>query len=237
MPVRMTGYAIADSLKVGVRDAGHQIRDTCMTEGTIVVMGYDHRREGLCSRIVAGETCGRYRHIVFCRVAAVHGHILVRVAIQTVGRVGLQGDGVDNFLTFAVVAGGTRAGAVDGDVMLDTFNLGPGRNHVTFAAELTRATVGEISGTNSNGMGNRSMTGVAIETGDQGAAHALSNHFADGLRIHNTDSIGMTCCTASVQSVNISRAGQIAGAWGTKICGIAGMTGAASCIDDPVVMR
>jgi hypothetical protein len=66
---------------------------------------------------------------------AVHGQLLVRMASQTVGRVGAQGNGIYDLLSRAVMTGGTGTSPVGGDVMLDTFDLGPGRNHMTAAAE------------------------------------------------------------------------------------------------------
>ncbi len=72
-------------------------------------MGYGHRRKWLCSRIVARQTYGRDRHKVFCRVVAVNGQILVRMAIQAVGRVGACCDGGNDFRTRAAVTGGTSA--------------------------------------------------------------------------------------------------------------------------------
>jgi hypothetical protein len=97
MPGRMTGYAIADSLKVGVRDAGHQIRDTCMTEGTIVVMGGKNGRILVSPRIVTGYTYSRSCYI--SRSLVIDDGVKTVMTIQTVGRGGHQSDGVDNFLT------------------------------------------------------------------------------------------------------------------------------------------
>ena len=67
---------------------------------------------------------------------AVNGQLLVRVTIQTVGRIGAEDDRVDRFLTRAVVTGVTGTGAVGRNVMLGPFDLGPGRYHVTTATRV-----------------------------------------------------------------------------------------------------
>ncbi len=92
---------------------------------------------------------------------------------------------------------------------------------MTDATGLTRCIVGEISRSDCNCVSMvitmaDGLIRVAIETGDHCTGHALSNFFADSLRIHPATSISMAGGTASVQSVNISRGGQAAATWGTK---------------------
>ena len=79
--------------------------------------------------------------------AAVHGQVFIRVAVQAVGRVGTQGDGVNHRLPRAVMTGGAGTDAVGVDIVLGTFDLGPVRHHVTVAAGLTRRVIGEVVGT------------------------------------------------------------------------------------------
>ena len=68
---------------------------------------------------------------------------ITRMAIQAVGRVTAQGDGVNHFLSRAVMTGGTGAGPVGGHVMLGAVNLAPSRHHVTNAAGRP---AGQVSG-------------------------------------------------------------------------------------------
>ena len=98
---------------------------------------------------------------------------------QTVGRVRASCDGVDNFLTRAVVTGGAGTGAVGRNVMFNAVDLGPVGNRVTIATQLTRGVIGEIARTFSNRMGVRTvdavetgrMTGRAVATGGEVLTH------------------------------------------------------------------
>ena len=88
----------------------------------------------------------------------------------------------------------TGTSAVGGDVMLNAYDLCPGRNHVTFAAELTRIIGGDITRTDGHGMGMVSMVSlvsVAVETGYLGAAFALLDHLPNGGRIQECSSVSM----------------------------------------------
>ena len=57
------------------------------------------------------------------------------MTVQTISRVDACCDRVNDFLTGAVVTGVTGAGAVGRDVVLYTFDLSPGRDHVTFTTQ------------------------------------------------------------------------------------------------------
>ena len=84
---------------------------------------------------------------------AVHGQILVYMAIQTIGRVGTQGYGVNDFLSWAVMAGSAGTGPVSGNIMLGAFDFRPVRHNMTFAAKSARRIIGKVTGTQYNRMG------------------------------------------------------------------------------------
>ena len=71
------------------------------------------------------------------------------MTIQTVGRVGAQGDGVYDFLARAAVTGGARTGSVGRDIMLDAINLSPGRY---FMADPAGHAIGQVTNAEGNGM-------------------------------------------------------------------------------------
>ena len=69
---------------------------------------------------------------------AVHGQLLVRMASQTVGRVGAQGNGIYDLLSRTIMTGGAGTGPVSGNIVLDALNLCPVLYNMTVTAELTR---------------------------------------------------------------------------------------------------
>ena len=81
-----------------------------------------------------------------------HDHVFVGVTRQTVGRIGTGGDGVDDFLTRAVMTGRTGSGPVGDDIVQAPFNFCPGARCMTVAAELTRRIKGEIASALDNGV-------------------------------------------------------------------------------------
>jgi len=163
----------------------------------------------------------------------VNGQVFVRMTIQTVGRVGTKCDRIDNFLTRAVVTGITGTRTIGGDVMFDTFDLGPGRNHVTVVTGLTRSLVGEVTGAQGHGMGVQRMdifkpvdvTGHAVATGREGLADCIADPDAVGVMTGETIVMNLrvgcisqrrrsavTTCTAEL--CNIHQASVIRGVGG-----------------------
>ena len=146
-----TGMAVG---AVAGRNTRLQSRNGGMAEGAISTMGDINRRVSGATRIVTviTWTCESYipgHHMVN---TAVYGQFLVRMASQTVGRVGTCCDGGHDLLSRAVMTGRTGTGPVGGNIMLDTFDLGPGRNHMADAAERTRSVEGEVAGAQCNRM-------------------------------------------------------------------------------------
>jgi len=125
-----------------------------MAEGAVRTMRDIDRRIGGTTRIVTTVTGRGQGHVSGGHMidTAVHGQVLVRMTVKTVSRVGTQGDSINHFLPWAVVAGGAGAGAVGGNVVLYALDLGPGRNHVTVAAGRSRGVKGEIAGAFCNSM-------------------------------------------------------------------------------------
>lgn len=166
------------------RNAGIQGRNiTRMAVETIILMSNGHRSIGGRARIMTVHTVGRSanhiteRHMVD---TTVYGQLLVRMAIQTMGRVGSSGDGVDNILPRAVVAGDTGPDPVGGNIMRDTFDFGPGRHGMTVTAGEPRRIEREVVGTDFDRMSEIAMVGglisMAIGTGDLGPVQPILNH-------------------------------------------------------------
>ena len=89
------------------RKTSEQARDAGgVTEVTIVTMGDLNRRIGCRTRIVAIRTRAGQGNQVICHMvdAAVSGRF-IRVAGQTVGRIGACVDGVDNLCSGTVMTG------------------------------------------------------------------------------------------------------------------------------------
>ncbi len=110
---------------------------------------------------------------------AVHGQLLVRMTIQTMGWVGKQIYGVNDLLSRAVMSGDAGARPVGGDIVLDSFNFSPVGHNMTVAAELPRRIIGEIIRTNFHRMSKHSMIGplisMTIETADLDLVQPLLN--------------------------------------------------------------
>ena len=110
------------------RQTGLQRRYRGMAQGTVAVVDQGHCFVDAAARIVTAQAWSRTSgditeaHVVS---AAVNGQILVAVTVQAVGRVRTKSDGINNVLTRAVVTGGTRAGTVGRNIMLDSLDLGP----------------------------------------------------------------------------------------------------------------
>jgi len=100
-----------------------------MAQGTVTVMDDGHRLVHATARIVTAQAWRRAngniteRHMVG---TAVNGQILVRVAIQAVGRVSTQRDRIDDLLARAVMTGRAGTRTVGRHIVLDPFDLGPG---------------------------------------------------------------------------------------------------------------
>ena len=148
---------------------------------------------------------------------AVRGQILVRMAVQTMGRVGAQGDGINDLLSRAVMTGGTGTDPVGGDIVLDAFDFSPVRHNMTVAAEQARRIIGEVIGADFHRMRERSMVGPLIrvtgDAGDLGPIQALLNGLPNRSSIKLGAGVVVTEGTGlrrdhTVQSVDVSGAGQ-----------------------------
>jgi len=227
------------------RDPGLKGRNGRMAEATITEMGHGNRRIGGGARIVTVHTGGRSTdHVAERQMVdrAMHGQLLVRMAIQTMGRVGLQGDGVNNFLSRAVVTGGTGAGPVGGDIVRDPFDFSPVRHSMTVAAELPRGIIGEVVRADFNRVGEvamiGSLIGMAIGTGDLSAVQPLLNHLPNDRGVKFYAGVVVAEGTVgTVQSVNVSSACQGSVTRSAENRSVAGMTGSTGRIYDSVVMR
>ena len=140
---------------VAGNNSWQQIRNGVgMAEITITHMSDGDRRVRSDAWIVTGQTGGgaanmTERHMINIQV---NGQLFVGVTWQTVSRIGTGCNGVDDFLTRAVMTGRTGPGAVGGNIVHATFDLRPGGNRMTVATWLTRCIEGEIAGTLGNGM-------------------------------------------------------------------------------------
>ena len=238
-----------DAVTAAGRNTGLQGRNSRMTERAIPTMGDIHRRIGGHTRVMTVETEGRPaghiggRHMVD---TAVRCQFLVRMAVQAVGRVGLQGDGVNDFLSRTVMTSGAGTGAVGVNIVLGTFDFSPVRHNMTVAAELARRIVGEVVGTNFYRVLKRTMVGplvgVAVQAADLDAAQPLRNGLPHDGRIKLCAAVGMAQSAVgsllhAMQSVDVRSAGQGAGTGAAESCCVAGMTVGTRTVDDPVVMR
>ena len=164
------------------------------------------------------------------------------MAIQTVGGVGAQSDGVNDFLSRAVMTGGAGTGPVGGDVMLDALDLSPVRHHMAVATERPRRVIREVVGTDRHRMGKGTVTGLLVGMAVKAAyldpAQALLNDLSNRPCVQHTTGVVMTEGTVgTVQSVNVSCACQGAVARLAKHRGVAGVANYTGSIYDPVVMR
>jgi len=127
----MTGGAIATTS----RNTCLQSRDRGVAECTVIEVGGYHRTVNRHTGIVTIQTVGRATSDVASGnvIDTAVSDRLIRVTIQTVGRIDTRSDCVNDFLTRAAVTGGTGTRTVSEDVVLDTFDLGPTGNHVTAA--------------------------------------------------------------------------------------------------------
>ncbi len=147
-----------------------------MTEGAIVQMRHAHRRIG-ASRIMTGRAGRRTRSHIAKRhmIDAAVRDVLTRMTRQAVGRVGAQGDRIDDLLARAAMAGGAGAGAVGRHIMLGGIDFGPGRDHMAGAAGHA---VGQIAAAQGNGMGISRM--FRIETASMAGRAVAGSGLADG---------------------------------------------------------
>ena len=164
------------------RDTLLQCRHRRVTERAVRTMSDLYRRiDGRAWIMTIGTGRGQGhvtgRHMVD---TAVHGQVLVRMAIEAVGRVNGIANGGDHLRPRAVVAGGAGTGAVRGNIVLGAFDLGPGGHHVTVAAGRSRRFKGEIAGSLGNGMRMRCsvdqiktcrVAGLAVAAEDKVFAH------------------------------------------------------------------
>jgi hypothetical protein len=111
-----------------------QVRYSRMTEVAITTMGDINRRIFGTPRIVTIVTWACEGHITGSDMVdtAVRRRI-TRMAIQAVGRVGTQGDGVNDLLSRAVMTGFTGTGPVGGNIVFSAINLRPVRHSMTAA--------------------------------------------------------------------------------------------------------
>ena len=136
-----------DATTASDRNTRLQVRHGGVAE--VAITAVSDINSGICStaRVVTAGAC---RPVVVLRTAdknvsgtASRIHVvdtavscgLVGMTIETGGCCACS-DHIDNRLCRAVVTGGTGAGAVGGDVMLDALYLSPGRDDMTFAAKL-----------------------------------------------------------------------------------------------------
>jgi len=132
------------------RNGRLQRRTDGMAVGAKAIMGGHNRSIYSRTSIVTAQARGGAAGNVIkgdVIYISVNSQVLVRVTVQTIGRVGRCNNRVNYFLTRTVVTGVTGTGAVGRDIMLSAFDLGPGRNHVTGTTESSRSLIGQISGT------------------------------------------------------------------------------------------
>ena len=177
---------------------------------------------------------------------AVYSQFLVRMASQTIGRVGAICDGVHDLLSRTVMTGGTGTGSVGGNIVLNAFDFSPVRHNMTVVAELARRIIGEIIGADFHRMRKRTMVGpligVTSKTADLGPVQTLLNGLPNDSGVKECVGVVVTVGTGNnrdntVQSVDVSRAGQGAVSRVTENRGVAGMAVGARSVDDPVVVR
>jgi len=168
------------------RNTRLQRRYSRMTQGTVRQVGRNRGSVNHRTSIMTVQTRGRpagniaKSHVVN---RTVDRQVLVRVTAQAVGRVGTQRNRINNFLTRTVMTGGAGTGAVGRNVVLYAFDLGPGRDDVTVATQLTWSLVGEIARIFCDGMGMgrmrrikpASMTGRTVTTASKGLADCTAD--------------------------------------------------------------
>ena len=164
------------------------------------------------------------------------------MAIQAVGGIGAQSDGVNDLLSRAVMTGGAGTGPVGGNVMLDALYLNPVRHHMAVAAESPRRIIGEVVGTDCHCMGKDTVTGrlvgMAVKAAYLDPVQALLNDLSNRPCVQYNTGVVMTEGTVgTVQSVNVSSAFQGAVARLAKHRGIAGVADDTGRVYEPVVMR
>lgn len=205
-----------DAVPATGRKPGQQVRYGRVTERAVPKMGNINRRILDRARIVTVQTRSRSashipgRHMVD---AAMRGQILVRMAIQAMGRVGAQCDGINDFLPRAAVTGGTGSGAVGVDIVLDAFDFRPISHHMTVAAGLPRRSIGEVVGANFHRVGEIAMTGrlvgVAVQTRNLRATLTLLNGLSNGCRVHICSAIAVAeSAVGPVEHVDVGVTGE-----------------------------
>ena len=206
-------------------------------------MRFGHRRIFGRPRVMAVLAFSSQSHVAGRHVVdiAMRSQLLVDMAVQTVGRVGAQRDGVNHLLPQAVMTGGAGSGPVGVNIVLDGFDFFPVRHNMTDIAEQARGIKGEIIGTDFHRVLERTMIGplirVATETGNLAAIHALLNGLPDDSNVNCRAGVGVTDSTiGTVQRVNIGIAGQGTGSRSAEYRGVAGMAATARWVDNPVVM-
>jgi len=150
---RVTVHAIA----AACRNARLQVRNCRMAEVAITAVGNIDRCISGTTRVVTACTCCpvvvlctanrhvRSSHMVDTAVSS----RFIRMTVQTVGRVGAQGDGIDHLLPRTIMTGFTGTGPVGGYIMFSAINLGPVRHDMTVTAGCA---VRQVTGTQRNSM-------------------------------------------------------------------------------------
>ena len=86
--------------------------------------------------------------------------LFVRVTIQTISRIDTKSDAVNDFLSWAVMAGGTRADTVGDNIVYGALNSSPVGDRMTLSTCAARSFKGEITGAPGDGMSMGGMGGV-----------------------------------------------------------------------------
>ena len=166
---------------------------------------------------MTGQTGGGATNVTRGHVVKrqVNRQVLVGVTWQTVGRIGTGCDGVDDFLTRAVMTGATGAGTVSRNIVGGAFDLGPGGCRVTVATRLTRSVERQVARSFSNRMTMAGMQGVEAGgvTGGAVPCSTLTNRTADQGAVSSivtacTAIMGIKCCTDQGVIVTTGTAGR-----------------------------
>ena len=169
---------------------------------TMTHVGAGNRCIGGGTRIVTGQTGGFAGNMTKGHVIdmQVRSQQLVRVAIQTIGRIGTSCDAVNDFLTRTVVTSGTGTDTVGINIVDGPFNAGPIGRRMTLTTETTWRLVGEITRTDCDGMPMSDVVGI------KAAGMAGRTVAGAGLPEGQTDPItGCGVVTAGTGSVRINR--------------------------------
>lgn len=214
----VTGRMTAGATATTRRNAVLQIRNTGMAKGAIVPMRDDHGRILPRSRIVTNQAGGRNHNIADRHMVdiAVSSQFLVGMASQTIGRVGTQGDGINDILSWTSMTGGAGTVSV-GCEIVKGLDGGPVRRRMTTTTGQPRCRIREVIGPDLDWMLMVTMVDsigrMAVETADLDAIQPLRNGLADNSGVKDHAGVVMTKGTVGpVQYVNICSADQGAAA-------------------------